>query len=108
MGVSLWLPRSSARAGDGLALAVQVREGPWHARVAVDAEAGAALRSVVVVAHDGAALAPRRRAVQERRPPEPHALVPLGRFQRACSLGARPTRAAVWFFSQSVRGRVFL
>ena len=33
---------------------------------------------------------------------------PLGRFPRACSLGARPTRAAVWFFSQSVRRRVFL
>ena len=30
------------------------------------------------------------------------------RCARACSLGARPTRAAVWFFSQSVRGRVFL
>ena len=27
---------------------------------------------------------------------------------RACSLAARPTRAALWFFSQSVRGRVFL
>ena len=35
-------------------------------------------------------------------------MVCLDARARACSLGARPTRAAVWFFSQSVRGRVFL
>ena len=48
----------------------------------------------------------RRRRRRSRRPARISSA--FRRRARACSLGARPTRAAVRSFSQSVRGRVFL
>ena len=50
-------------------LILVVRPCPSHRRVGVDAEAVTALRAVVGVAHDVAAPALRRVAVQERRLP---------------------------------------